>query len=234
MNKVLRIGIIAICLGFIFSTVSVSEAKAQDILRQILKRMDDHNNALQSVKADVTMVKTNTQLGISDTTTGNTQYLTKKAANGQVFVRIDWVKPVQEQISVRGDKYELYRPRLNQVIVGQTNNAKNNASVGGALGFMSMSKAQLNANYSIVYIGDEQISGGVKTLHLQLTPKVRTSYKLADLWVDPDGMPRQAKITEHNNDTTTVLLSNIRKNETIRMEIFTLNYDRKKVKVVKA
>jgi outer membrane lipoprotein-sorting protein len=221
-------------LGVVFSTVSVSEAKAQNILGEILRRMDSFNNSLLSVKADVTMVKTNTQLNISDTTVGSTQYLTKKATNGQRYVRIDWTKPVQEHISVKGDNYELYRPRLNQVIVGQANTAKNSASVGGALAFMNMSKAQLNANYTVVYLGEEQISGGVKTWHLQLTPKSRTSYKLADLWVDVNGMPRQAKITEHNSDTTTVLLSNVRTNETISVAIFTLNYDKKKVKVIKA
>lgn len=234
MNKVLRIGIIAVCLGFIFSSVSVREARAQDVLRRILQRMDTFNHSLLSVKADVTMVKTDTLLGVSDTTVGNTQYLTPKATKADRYVRIDWIRPIQEHISVRGNAYELYRPRLNQVIVGQTNNAKNSASVGGALGFMSMSRAQLNANYTVVYIGEEQISGGVKTWHLQLTPKSRTSYKLADLWVDVDGMPRQAKITEHNSDTTTVLLSNVRTNETIKLAIFTLNYDKKKVKVIKA
>lgn len=235
MNKFARIGIIVICLGFVFSTGSVAEVGAQDIVRQILKRMDGHNKALVSMKADVTMVKTNTQLNVSDTTTGSTQYLTKqKATNNQMFVRIDWVKPVQEQITLQGDKYELYRPRLNQVIVGNTANSKNNAAAGGALGFMNMSKDQLNANYSVEYMGEEQLSGGVKTWRLQLTPKVRTTYKIADLWVDSDGMPRQAKITEHNNDTTTVLLSNLRKNETIKSAVFKLDYDKKKVKVVKA
>ena len=223
MNKVLRIGIIAVCLGFIFSSFSVSEAKAQTDLGEILRRMDKYNKSLQSLKADVTMVKYNPQLNVSDTTVGTTSYL-PKTAKRVMYVRIDWTKPVQEQISVIGDSYELYRPRLNTVIRGKTQQAKNSASVGGALGFMNMSKAQLNANYDVIWIGEEQISGGVKTIHIQLTPKAATSYKLADLWIDVDGVPRQAKITEKNNDTTTVLLSNIVKNETISASIFKLKY----------
>ncbi len=47
---------------------------------------------------------------------------------------------------------------------------------------------------------------------------------MADLWVDGDGIPRQARITENNNDTTTVLLSDIRRNETLKAEIFKLKY----------
>lgn len=232
MNKVLRIGIIAICLGFVFSSVSVGEAKAQNIINEILRRMDAYNKSLQSLKADVTMVKYNPQLNVSDTTVGTTSYL-PKTAKRVMYVRIDWTKPVQEQISVIGDDYELYRPRLNTVIRGKTNKAKNSASIGGALSFMNMSKEQLKANYDVIYIGEEQISGGAKTWHIQLTPKTATSYKLADLWIDGNGTPLQAKITEKNNDTTTVLLANLQKNVTIKGDEFKLAYDKKKVKVVK-
>ena len=77
---------------------------------------------------------------------------------------------------------------------------------------MSMSKDQLNASYDVVYIGEEQLSGGTLAWHLQLTPKAATSYKTAEIWVDGDGMPRQAKINEQNNDSTTVLLANIQRN----------------------
>ena len=62
---------------------------------------------------------------------------------------------------------------------------------------------------------------------------VSGAYKLADLWIDADGMPRQAVITEQNNDSTGILLSNIEKNTISNMEAFNLNYDKKKVKVIK-
>ncbi|MEP6788842.1 MAG: outer-membrane lipoprotein carrier protein LolA [Acidobacteriota bacterium] len=215
---------LALLVG-VFAVVNSNAQKGVGPIGQILQRMDDHNRDLTSLKANLTMVKRNTQLNVSDTTEGSTQYLPKqKATKGVRYIRIDWTKPVVEQISVIGDSYELYRPRLNQVIVGKTNDSKNNASVSGALGFMSMSKDQLKANYDVIYIGEETISDGKNTWHLQLTPKTTTSYKLAELWVDPDGMPRQAKITERNNDTTTVLLSNIHKNEKVDAKLFKLSY----------
>ncbi len=210
-------------MGLIFLGVSVTEAPAQNILGEILRRMDLYNKTLQSLQADVTMVKFNPQLNVSDISQGSTSYL-PKSGKRVMYVRIDWIKPVEEQISLIGDDYELYRPRLGQVIQGKSSKAKNSASVGGALGFMNMSKAQLNANYDVSYVGQEQLSGGVTTWHLQLNPKTATSYKTAELWVDGDGMPRQAKIAEQNNDTTTVLLSNIRKNVTLKGEIFKLKY----------
>jgi outer membrane lipoprotein-sorting protein len=232
MNKVLRIGIIAICLGFIFSSISVSEAKAQNILGEILSRMDKYNKSLQSLKADVTMVKYNPQLNVSDTTVGTTSYL-PKTAKRSLYARIDWTKPVEEQISVIGDSYELYRPRLNQVIYGKTQKAQGSPKAGNLLSFMNMSKEQLKANYDVVYIGEEQIQGAVKTWHIQLTPKVQSGYKFADMWIDGDGTPRQAKVTEKNNDTTTLLISNIQKNVTLSASLFKLNYP-KSVKRVAA
>jgi outer membrane lipoprotein-sorting protein len=215
--------------GVFVSSLNLSEAKAQNILGDILHRMDLHNESLQSLQADVTMAKYNSQLGGEpDITFGSTSYLLK----GKRYVRIDWIKPVEEHISVIGDEYELWRPRLNQVMWGKADNAKNNASAGGVLSFMNMSKAQLTANYNVVYIGREKISGGTDTSHIQLTPKVAASYKLAELWVDVNGMPRQAMITELNNDTTAILLTNIQKNVTLNAKIFTLEYDPKKVKRV--
>ncbi|MGE3468231.1 MAG: outer membrane lipoprotein carrier protein LolA [Pyrinomonadaceae bacterium] len=214
---------IAAAIDFFVSALFVTDASSQNVLGEIINRMYAHNAALKTMTAGVTMVKYNPQLNVSDTTVGRTSYISK-AAGGKMYVRIDWTKPVEEKIAVIGDDYELYRPRLNQVIVGKTQKAKNSASVGGALGFMSMSKAQLKANYNVAFLGEEQISGGVRTWHLQLNPKNQSSYKMAELWVDGDGMPRQAKVIEQNNDTTTVMLSGIQKNPSLKGSSFKLNY----------
>ncbi len=230
MSSRSRTGIVSLILAFVLLTGFAGDAKAQNILGEILRRMDMNNKSLQSLASSVTMVKTNTQLGVSDTSVGATSYLTKTSKR---YIRIDWTKPVEEKISVIGDDYELYRPRLNQVITGKVGKAKNSASVGGALSFMNMSKEQLKANYDVRYLGEEQISGGIPTWHLELTPKAATTYKMAELWVDGNGMPLQAKIVENNSDTTTVLLSNIQKNPTLKGEIFKLNYP-STVKKIKA
>ncbi len=224
-------------LIFSFSVMSfgimASSTNAQGPLGTILKRMDDHNKSLQTLKAKVTMVKTNVQLNVSDTNVGTTQYITKIAGKGKMYVRIDWTQPVQEQMAVIGDSYELYRPRLGQVIYGKVEQSKGSPAVGGALAFMNMSKDQLKANYDVIYIGEEAVSGGTKTWHLQLTPKTQTSYKLAELWVDGNGMPLQAKITEQNSDTTTVFLSDLVKNQKVDTKAFALNYPNS-VKKIKA
>jgi len=197
-------------IGFVVFAGSVSNSSAQGIINEILNRMDEHNKALTSLRSSVTMVKENAQLGGAlETVEGTAIYLPVRGKDP--LVRIDWKKP-SETLAVVNKKYVIYRPGLSQAYTGSTDSAKGNAKAGGALAFMNMSRGQLKQNYSIEYLGEETISGGTKTWHLRMTPKAPTSYKTAEIWVDGNGMPLQSKVIEKNNDTTTVLLTNLQKN----------------------
>lgn len=217
MNKALRFAFVSVAVVVLLVMTSASDAKAQGVLREILNRMDSMNKSLVSLKADVKMDKFEATLGDTDTSTGTTSYL-PKTSKQVMYARIDWVKPATENIVIIGDSYRLYRPRLNQVIEGKVDKAGKNSHVpGNALAFMGMSRAQLQANYDVNYIGQET-ANGTQTWHLELVPKTKTSYKTAELWVDGNGMPIQAKIIEQNNDSTTMVLSNIQKNVTINAQ----------------
>ena len=227
MNKIIRYSLLAILLGVVGSVLSVPEAKAQDVINEILRRMDAHNKKIQSLKADLTMAKFDAGLQQPDKPKiGSTKYLPKsKLTNKMIYARVDWTKPVEEQLSVIGDNFTTYEPRLQRVMKGsKSSKGQGGSKVGSVLSFMTMSRAELKANYTVIYIGEEQIIGGTNTWHLQLTPIGAASYKSADLWVDKDGMPRQSKVTEQNNDTTTLLLTNIEKNIKIDPKIFELTY----------
>jgi outer membrane lipoprotein-sorting protein len=230
MNKFLRTGFIALGLVLFLNVFAATSANAQGPLKEILNRMDQYNKALSSFQSSVTMVKWDSTLNANDTSEGTARYIPKTSKH-PMAVRIDWTKPAVEQMAVQGDRYELYRPRLNQVIKGNVNKAKTPGAAGGALAFMSMSKAELQANYTVKYLGQEAISGGKQTWHLELTPKTPTSYKSAELWVNGDGLPLQAKIIEKNNDTTTVLLGDVKTNVSINTNIFKLDYP-KNAKIV--
>jgi len=217
MNKAFRLGVVSFGIAIILFFSSAPNAKAQGVLREILNRMDTMNKSLDTLRADVRMDKFEATLGDTDTSIGTTSYL-PKTSKRVMYARIDWAKPAVENIVVIGDSYRLYRPRLNQVIEGKVDKASKNSHVpGNALAFMSMSKAQLQDNYTVNYIGQETANGTL-TWHLELVPKVKTSYKTAELWVDPNGMPIQSKIIEQNNDSTTIVLSNIQKNVTINAQ----------------
>jgi outer membrane lipoprotein-sorting protein len=205
----------------VFAVFSAAPANAQGVLNDILKRMDANNKSLKSLKSSIKMSKHNAQLDEYDLYEGTVQYLPAPVKE-QIKVRIDWAKPVVEHLAVGGGQYILYRPRLEQAIVGKVDNAKQGAGAGGALAFMSMNRAQLKANYDVAYIGEETVNGSVRTWHIQLTPKSANSYKGADLWVDANGMPVQAKVVEKNNDSTTIQLTNIERNATVKGDVFAI------------
>src|SRR5688572_14277179 len=101
MKNLFQRSLIVFAVVFAFSSTAV-EANGQGALGAILKRMDMYNKSLQSLQADVTMVKFNSQLGIADTSVGSTSYLPKDTKR-PMYARIDWTKPVQEQMAVQGD-----------------------------------------------------------------------------------------------------------------------------------
>ena len=230
MKNYLKLSFIATVFIFTFSFLTVAEVKAQNILNEILKRMDEHQKALSSLKANVMMDKYNSQLDEHDIYEGTTMYLPAKGRDA--LVRIDWIKPEQSILSVVNKQYVLYRPRLKQAITGTVDSAQKNTKASGPMEFLKMSKEQLRANYTVVYLGQEQVSGGIPTWRLELTPKTAKGYKLAELSVDGNGMPIQAKITENNNDSTTVLLSGLQKNVTINASDFKVNLP-KDTKIIK-
>ncbi len=200
--------------------VGTFEANAQGIPNEILKKMEEHRQVLSSLKASVKMDKFNSQLDEHDIYEGETMYLPNKGKDA--LVRIDWSKPQEETLSVVNGQFVIFRPRLNQAIIGKTDKQmKNSGAASSPLKFMNMSKDQLKANYLVVYLGQETV-GGNPTWHLKLTPKGADKFKEAELWVDGNGMPIQAKIIEKNNDATSVYLSNLQKNVTINAKSFSV------------
>jgi outer membrane lipoprotein-sorting protein len=208
--------IVGLAIGLFIGIVSVSETPAQGILREILSRMDKHSAALTSLTADLKMVKSDPVTDESDTYEGTIAFLAKTSGHPR-YARIDWTKP-RESVVVIGDAYQLYSETRKTITTGKT--GQGTRGVPGVLGLLSMSKDQLTKNYTVDYVGQEGITGAVQTWHLRLTPKGASIYKSSDIWVDGDGMALQAMDTEKNNNTTTMLLTRVRRNESIKGDIF--------------
>jgi outer membrane lipoprotein-sorting protein len=228
MKNFLRYSLTAIALTFVFSAFAATETSAQ--VNDILKRMDEHYKALTSLRTNVTYIKYDSVVQESDKMEGKAIYLPQKGKNA--LFRVDWKNP-DESLAVVDKQYVIYRPRLKQAIVGSTDKAAKNASgVSSPLAFINMSKAQLKANYDIKYLGEETVGGSAQTWHLELTPKTAQKYKMAEIWVDGNGMPIQMKIIENNNDTSSVLLTGLEKNVSLNGPDFKINLP-KDTKIVK-
>jgi outer membrane lipoprotein-sorting protein len=217
MNNLKKTLLSIAAVAAIFGATS-TEAKAQGVLNDVLKRMDTAYKSLSTLRSNVKMEKTDSVLGETDTYEGTVIYVPKKGRDANI--RIDWVKPSNETLAVVGGKYLIYKQSTKQAFYGSVNDAKGDPKTGSSLAFLNMSKAQLKANYDIALIGEETVASGDKTWHLRLTPKTKGKQKQADVWVDTNGFPLQSKVTENNNDTTTVSLSKLEKNVTIDLSLF--------------
>lgn len=205
---------------------SAGQMSAQSPVTPILEKMDRHNKSLQTLEADVAMSKYNAQLDITDPTYNGKVWYVPAKGKRQMYVRIDWTSPVQEQMAIANGMYRLFRPKLNQGFEGSVDRAREkNTQASGPLAFLGMSREELRANYTVTYIGIEKVArGAITTSRIQLVPKDQSKYKLADLWVDVDGMPAQAKVVATNGDSTTVLITNAKKNVSIDGKIFTIKF----------
>jgi len=200
----------------LFTLFGVNTLKAQQGVNSALKRMQDHNKALQTLNATLRRVNKDNGLNIVTLNqTGELFYV--PAENGKAYVRINWTDPDQVLLVVK-TTYWLYMKEPNQYYTGKLGK---NTKVKGvdALGFMGKSRKELADEYDTVYVGLEKVNG-VSSDHLKLTPKARSNFKSVELWIDKDGMPVHISVTEKNDDTSNLSFSAIKKNLRLSADLF--------------
>ena len=212
-------------IALLFTSLVVlplSGANAQaGLASSVLMRMQKNQQTLKTLSADISMEKYNSQLRDSDQYSGTIKYI--PVAGHSAFVRLEWTRPSHEILAIANGAYVLYRPRLNQAMVGTTNSVKS-SSANGVLELLNLSASQLRARFGEFQdTREETLWGGVKATHLKAVPKTVASYKYIEVWVDDSGMPVQTKMVEKNDDSTTVRLSNVAKNQNIDKKEFSID-----------
>lgn len=224
--------LIAVLAIVLVSAPKTTNGQSAGLVSSVLNRMERNRQTLKSLKASLSMEKYNAQLRDKDNYTGWVLY--QPGTGRDASVRIEWQKPRHEILAVSKGQYTLYRPSLNQAMVGKSGSVRGNSSAGGVLDMMYMSKAQLEARFQPVQdVREETLWGGVSTIHLTLVPKSSSSFKYAEIWVDSAGMPVQTKIVEKNGDATTMRLSGLERNLRISSNEFSLKLD-SNVKIIKS
>jgi outer membrane lipoprotein-sorting protein len=223
-------------LAFILSTLVIvtpttTNGQGAGLVSSVLNRLEKNRQSLKSLRAGISVVKVNSQMGYEDKYQGVVIYL--PGAGRQASVRIDWSKPRQEIMTVSNNKYTLYRPNQRIAYVGAASKI-NEDKAGGLMQMMNMSRGQLEARFEPVKdVREETLWGGVSTIHLTLVPKGNAGYKYAEVWIDAGGMPVQTKIVEKNDDSTTMRLTGLEKNQNISKSDFDIKLD-SSVKIVKS
>ena len=228
MNNSRRIfyfpAILVFFTGFLVCTIS-----GQNPARPVLAQMDAYIKDLTSLRATVTRVDTDPNVGTTDTQVGKMIYAPNRKEK-KPAVRVDFTNP-SESFGVSNGKYVIYRPGVNQAWTGPTSGAGNNSGMRGVFSFLGMSREELNRNFNYRYLGKANLKNGELTDHLELTPKLSASYASADIWVNAKGLPVQTRVVQTNRSSTTILLSNYSKNETIAGKEFEIKL-KGKVKII--
>ena len=224
--------LLAIAVGAsIISAPRTTNGQSAGLVSSVLNRMERNRQSLKSLKASLSMEKYNAQLRDKENYSGWVLYV--PGSGREASVRIEWQRPQHEILAVSKGQYTLFRPRLNQAIVGKSGSVKGKAGAGGVLDMMYMTKQQLEAKFQPVQdVREETLWGGVSTIHLTLVPKGNASFKYAEIWVDSSGMPVQTKIVEKNDDATTMRLNGLERNLKINSDEFNIKLD-SNVKIVK-
>jgi len=220
-----------LAVAFTVSSPNAANGQSAGLVSSVLNRMERNRQSLKSLKASLSMEKYNAQLRDKENYSGWVLYV--PASGRDASVRIEWQSPQREILAVSKGQYTLFRPRLNQALVGKSGSVKGRGGAGGILEMMYMTKQQLEAKFQPVQdVREETLWGGVSTIHLTLVPKANTSFKYAEIWVDSSGMPVQTKIVEKNDDATTMRLSGMERNLKIPSDEFDIKLD-SNVKIVK-
>lgn len=214
MRNIFRYFITAIFAAAVFGGIGTVETDAQSIMRTILNRMDTHYKSLQTLQSSVSRSQASPQTGTSESQSGTIVMVPGKKGRDDVSVRLNWTKPRNETLLIFEGKYQLYVPDMKTSYEGSTKSQKAGKSGGGVLRMMTMTEAELKANYNASYEGKETL-GGSEVWHIKLTPKTKQEFSFAELWIDMDGMPLQTKVVMPNGDTDTIQLSSVKKNEKV-------------------
>lgn len=217
MKKFAALAVIVGILIGIIAHPDVAQAVQPQLLTGILNKMEKANQDLKSLKADLVLQKTNTQLSITDTEYGVLLYKPGQA-KGKQRLRIDYTKPSKDIIAVDGDNFTFYQPRINQAMKGAASKLAKGKQ-GGFAQFISIglsgSLKSTSGKYNVSFVKDEAVNG-VMTSVLRLTPKGAEQFASVDLWVNQQNwLPVQIKGTERNGDYTVVAFRNPQINATI-------------------
>ncbi len=221
MKRFITLALIAGLALVVARTIPVVNAETSpQILTGILNKMENAHKQMKSLKAELIQEKINPQIGSKDSDYGTVIYK-PAAGKDKGKLRIDYTKPGIKSLSVIGENFTFYEPKLNQAMKSTVNKAAKGKAGANLIGLDGSLKALLS-NYNIDYVGDAAVNGQSTTI-LRLLPKNRGDYNSIDIWVSQSGLPVQWKMVERNGDYTVITLKNTQINTNIADSAFVIN-----------
>jgi outer membrane lipoprotein-sorting protein len=229
MKRVISLAVIAGISLLIVGANRRADANPQaQLLTGVLNKMRKAHQDLKSLKAEIVQEKTNTQIGVTDTTYG--QLLYKPAVSkSKRKLRIDYTKPSQDVLAVDGDKYVFYQPRIKQAFEGLTSRVSKGKQDGLAQILaivLSGSLESASGEYDLSIVKDEMVNG-IMTSMLRAIPKSNRQFTRIDIWINQqNSIPVRFSATERNGDVTAFTFKNMQLNAEVPNNAFNLNLPR--------
>ncbi|HKQ89310.1 MAG TPA: outer membrane lipoprotein carrier protein LolA [Blastocatellia bacterium] len=226
MKKLISLAIMAGISLLIAGVDRSASANAQaQLLTGILNKMEKAHQDLKSLKAEMVLERTNTQIGVTDSEFGQLLYKPGPQKSKQKL-RIDYTKPSKDVLAVDGDNFVFYQPRIKQALKGMASKYSKGRQ-GGLAQFITIaldgSLKSASGKYNIGFVKDEMVEG-VMTSVLRLTPKSIDQFTSFDIWVNQQsGFPVRFSGTERNGDQTMVTLKNLQLNTNVPNNAFALD-----------
>ena len=218
---------LAVIVAMVMMTAGIyhnTEAKAGgQLLTGILSKMQTAHHNLRSMRTGMVQQRHNPQIGSNETDYGTLIY--KPGGKGKSKLRIDYTKPDQKSVSVIGENFVFYQPRINQVLKSTLSKAaKGKTSSYSALVGLDGSLESLTRDYNVEFVKEELVNGK-ESSRLNLTPKNGGPFSRIELWVSNDfWLPVQYKMFERNGDSTLVKFTGLEINPNIADSDFKVNY----------
>lgn len=188
-------------------------------LEQVLSRMDQKGDQLQSMSADILQRKWTDILGEFDQGERGKFYFLR--SGGDTYLRKDIEQPSKNVLTIAGSEVLFYQPSLRQAQRYQLGTHKDKTEFL-LLGFGS-DPAALKEAYEIRLLGQEKIDGR-NTYRLVLQPKSKQTaafFVSIELWVDSEmWVPIQQKLVEPTQDYLLIQFSNIELNPKVSRSLF--------------
>lgn len=193
-----------------------------ETLESVLARMDAAAATFRSMTAQLKQVS-HTAV-INDTTTETGVVFMKRPKPNDTRLLIDFRQPNPRSAAFRGNKGEIYYPKIQTVHEYDLRRYKSLVDQYLLLGFGSTSR-DLRKNYNLKLLGEEQVLGK-NTARLELIPKSKEALehlRKVEMWIPAgEGYPIQQKFYYPSGDYHLASYSDLRWNPDLSDDAVTL------------
>jgi outer membrane lipoprotein-sorting protein len=189
-----------------------SQARGANPVDQVLTNMQAAGQKIKTFSANINQVKKNLQLpGPAERASGS---IVLQRAGEKAIIKLD----NGNEVAITGNQIIYYQARILQAIHTTRNKQATDNPGYNFISTPFTSSAQLKANFTINYLGDEG-----STAMLELIPK-NPNLQKAMLWVDKGSwLPVKFKVIAKDSEAT-FTLSNLQTNIGVSGDTFKINY----------